>query len=244
MNKIIWREQRKHVLISGSNPYVSDSYKNVVESYIVILNGEPVYKTKDPRDRDLFIAELKARINIAKQQEAICSMGGYNSYVKTSKAKEDYDELFKEAMKEFNENMDADLKKLEKKLAKTPCKLEKIIGTAINDNKSKLSFVEETTWGTRPCDGPKIIRSNELTKPIQGKPENVLYCSARFDCPSCNKGIYIEIGKTFETQPTPKGLIVPGENKLSMKRVACKGLEYNLLAYDDVIIPGQIPTNI
>ena len=43
------------------------SYHGCDNAYRVHLNGEQVYWTKDARDRDIFIAELKARLILHQQ---------------------------------------------------------------------------------------------------------------------------------------------------------------------------------
>jgi hypothetical protein len=72
-------------------------------------------------------------------------------------------------------------------------------------SKSIIGFAKEETFGKEPSN---VIEILDLTKPSRRRPEKitgkeiigkeVIVCEARFDCPSCKKGIYLQIGKKIQ----------------------------------------------
>lgn len=64
----------------GSGEPVTWSHFGRKDLFIVHLNGEAVYQTKDARDRDLFIAELKGRLGSTPKQAGEAECGVYEVY--------------------------------------------------------------------------------------------------------------------------------------------------------------------
>ena len=172
-----------------------------IATYIVMLDGEDVYTTTD--HRDLFIAELKARIKIANEQPAKVNI---EMEVKDLKRLiEKMADEVRAARRRYDwysvEKLKAGVGKLEKKLSQIVKRIKPIEGCW------PLAYTEETTCGKTPN---RIIgaASNEFemggkksavedTTPLI-KPRTSLQGSARFDCPACGKGIWIEIDKTID----------------------------------------------
>jgi len=63
MNEITWERKYSNVSVEiRSDMNTRDIFHESI-SYVVKLDGKQIYETESFRDRDLFIAELKARIN-------------------------------------------------------------------------------------------------------------------------------------------------------------------------------------
>lgn len=112
----------------------------------------------------------------------------------------------------------------------------------ISTLEAKVEKLEETQNPTN-----EILKLQEEIKYWQGRADDtdkellLRYSQVRELFSELDKQLCSKCGRNLKGAAfVPKGLLVPGENKLSMLK-SKKG-NHELLAYDDVIIPGQTDT--